>query len=440
MARLAEEPMDAPGRIRVVLDLAIRLAEVLFASGAGAADTTTAMAAIARVYGVRNVDSDVTHTALSLTWTNPSTYESVARRRTIAARNMDFTRLTSASALFDDITEERVDLNTARRRLARITSRKTSSRQVQRIGWSLIGGGAALLLGGDLVIAAVAFVAAFVLESITSAMAARHAPVFFTSVVGGLIGPLAAVLVHLIDPEESARLVVIATIIVLLAGSLIFGGVQDILSGFYLTGLARLTEAVVVTIGIAASVLGASVLFTWFGLSIDVITGGAPTGGPVVVTVVGAIVIVVGFALACRLPWRALWAVCVLGAIAEALYLTGSAFSLTPVWSSAVAAVVVGMLASILARWSRTPVLALVITGLVPLLPGLVMFNALMKLASGTVDGLLDALVAAAVAAALAAGAIAGQYLLQASWRSTSRVVRRGRGPLLSIASQRRRT
>ncbi|WP_022899001.1 threonine/serine ThrE exporter family protein [Humibacter albus] len=434
-----EDPWDAPGRIRVVLDLAIRLAEVLFSSGAGAADATTAMTAIARTYGVRNVDSDVTHTMLSLTWTNPSTYESVARHRTIAGRNMDFSKLTAASALFAQITEERVDLATARRRLARIISRKQTPRTVRRIGWSLIGAGAALLLGGDLVIAAVAFIASFALEAITTAMAARRAPVFFTSIVGGLIGPVAAVLVHLVDPEESARLVVIATIIVLLAGSLIFGGVQDILSGFYLTGLARLTEAVVVTIGIAASVLGASVMFTWFGLSIDVISGGVPAGGPIFITVVGAIVIVLGFALACQLPSRALWAVALLGAIGEAIYLTCFTFSLGPVWSSAAAAVVIGMFASLLARWSRTPILALVVTDLVPLLPGLVMFNALMQLASGAVAGLLDALVAAAVAAALAAGAIAGQYIMQASWRSTSRVVRRGRGPILSIAAHRRR-
>lgn len=430
---------DAPARIRVVLDLAIRLAEVLFASGAGAADSTTAMTSIARAYGVRNVDSDVTHTALTLTWTNPSTYESVARRRTIKARSMDFEKLTAASHLFEEITAERVDLDAARRRLARIVSRKQRSRFVMRIGWSLIGAGAGLLLGGDLVIAATAFVAAFVLESLTSAMTRRGAPVFFTSIVGGAIGPLAAALVHFVDPNESARLVVIATIIVLLAGSVIFGGVQDILSGFYLTGLARLTEAVMVTIGIAASVIGISLLFPWFGLSIDVVSGSVPAGGPVVVTIAGAIVIVLGFALACQLPTRALWAVAVLGALAEGLYLLCSTVSLGPVWSSAVAALAVGMLASVLARLSRTPILALIITGLVPLLPGLVLFNALMQLASGEVAGLLNALVSATVAGALAAGAIAGQYIVQASWRSTSRVVRRGRGPLLSIASKRRR-
>ena len=128
-----------------------------------------------------------------------------------------------------------------------------------------------------------------------------------------------------------------------------------------------------------------------------------------------------------------------MGAVAEALYLVCAANAFGPVWSSAIAALAVGMLASILAQLSRTPVLALVITGLVPLLPGLVLFNALMQLASGSVAGLFAALVSAAVAAALAAGAIAGQYVTQASWRNMSRGTRRVRGPLLSIASRRRK-
>ncbi|GAB3795140.1 threonine/serine exporter family protein [Humibacter antri] len=435
------QALDAPGRIRVVLDLAIRLAEVLFASGAGAADATAAMTAVAGAYGVRNVDSDVTHTVLSLTWTNPGTYESVSRRHTIAARGMDFARLTAASALFEEIVDGRIELDVARRQLARVASHKPqASRLVLRIGWSLIGGGAALLVGGDLLVAAVAFVAAFALESLTALMARRRVPVFFQSVVGGVIGPVAAAIVHLVQPQESARLVVVATIIVLLAGTAIFGGVQDILSGFYLTGLARLTEALVITIGIAAGVIGASLVFAGFGLSLDVMASDTQTGGPPAVSIAAAIVIVIGFALATQVPWRALWAVCLLGAVAEGLYLVCAARSFGPVWSSAIAALAVGMLASILAHWSRTPVLALVITGLVPLLPGLVLFNALMQLASGTVAGLFAALVSAAVAAALAAGAIAGQYVTQASWRNMSRGTRRMRGPLLSIASRRRKS
>lgn len=433
--------LDVPGRTREILDLAIRLAEVLFTSGAGAADTTTVMATVARVYGVRNAEPDVTHTVLTLSWSNPATNENFARSRIVRGRGTDYGRLTSASRLFTQIADGRVPLDAARHRLVRLLSAPTAGPAwLRRVGWGVVGAGTALLLGGDALVAAVAFVAALLLDAATAWLRRRGVPLFYQCLAGGVVGPLAAAGVRLVAPQSSAALIVVATIIVLLAGVTVFGGVQDTLTGFYLTGIARLAEATVATVGLAAGVIATSlVLSRGFGIRLDLTVTGPQAGNGVAATIAAAAVIVVGFAVAVRLPWRAVWAAALAAVAGEALYLLLTARDFGTVWSSACVAVLVGAAAVPLSHLSRVPVLCVVVTALVPLLPGVVLFNGLMELARASVGGLIGALTAAAVAAALAAGAILGQYLAQGvasalSPRSRRRSgARRSRVPMLAI-------
>lgn len=109
-------------------------------------------------------------------------------------------------------------------------------------------------------------------------------------------------------------------------------------------------------------------------------------------------------------------------------------------WSSGAAAVLIGALAALTAPLSRTPALAIIVSALVPLVPGLVLFNGLMQLVTGSVRGLFGMSTAAAVAGALAAGAILGQYLVQLTWGRTRNLRRRFAGPLLTIPARFART
>jgi Uncharacterized conserved protein len=432
------EPPDAsPERIRAVLDLTIRLAEVVFGAGSGAAEATAAMSAVARSCGLRDTESDTTHTMLSLTWTDAQTHESVSRSRNVKHRNLDYARLAATSALISEVADRPMEVAEARRRLAAIvTARPQVPRLLRRVGWSLVGAGAAMLLGGGAFVAIVAFVATFIVDLLTSMLAARAVPVFYQSCVGGAIGPLAAGAVHLIDPTASASLVVVATIIMLLAGVTTFGAVHDTLSGFYLTGTARLMEALVITVGVAAGVSGMSLLLGRLGMPLNIGAHLSVLPAGAAVPLIAAVVIVVGFSLAVQVPWRALWVVCVLGALAESIYLLGVHAGFGVVWSSAAAAVVTGVLAALTGRLSRTPSLAIVVTSLVPLVPGLVLFNGLMQLVAGSVAGVLGMLTAAAVAGALAAGAILGQYLVQLTWGRTRGLPRRVVGPLTALPAR----
>ncbi|WP_198668748.1 threonine/serine exporter ThrE family protein [Homoserinimonas sp. OAct 916] len=424
---------ETRSQTRAILDLTMRLGEVIFAAGAGAEDATAAMHAVARAYGLERTEADVTHTLLTLTYENRSTHESISRSRNVKYRTLNYSQLTRTSLLIGELIRHPLPVPEARLKLAEIVrTRSPVSRFWRRIGWSLLGAGAAILIGGGPVVIVAAFVATFFVDLLTETLARHKVPVFYQAVAGGAIGPIVAALVQVIDPSASSSKVIVATIIMLLAGVTTFGAVHDILSGFYVTGSARGAEAVVITMGLVTGVAGSALLLSRMGftLSTDMAT---PTLENLPLLLVAAVVIVAGFSLAVQMPWRAFWLVAVLGALAELLYFLGVSAGFGPIWSSAVSAFGVGLVAGIASRIVRTPPLVIVVAALVPLVPGLVLFRSLLQLFEGDINGLLGMLTAAAVAGALAAGAILAQYLVQSIWGPARRLQRRFIGPVMAL-------
>ena len=419
---------------RSVLDLAIRCGEVIFASGASAEDATATMLAVTRAYGLKGCEADVTHTVITLSWDDASASDSITRSRNVKYRTLDYTRLTNTSTLIDDLLHDPIPVGEARVRVnSIIAARPIYPVLVRRIGWSLVGTGAAFLLGGGLLVVAAAFVATFFVDLLTGRLARTRISVFYQTLAGGAIGPIVAAVVHFLDPTANSSLVVVATIIMLLAGVTSFGAVQDVLSGFYVTGTARVLEALLITGGLVAGVAGTTMLLARFGLVLDITPYVAPTLEEIPLQLAASVVIIVGFALAVEVPPRAIWAVSVLGIVAYLVYASGLAADVGVAWAAGTAALVVGVLSAVASRVVRTPPLPLVVSALVPLVPGLILFRGLLELSAGSIDGLLSMLEAASVAVALAAGALLGQYLVQNTLGPARRIQRRFVGPLMGV-------
>jgi len=426
--------LDHTAYTRAVLDLTMRLAEVIFTAGAGAEDATAAMTAITRAYGLKGTDANITHTIITLTQEDPSTHESITRNRNVKYRTLDYSKLTDTSELIADLIEAPIDVADARKRLAVIVSSKPQVPvRYRRLGWSIVGAGAALLLGGGPFVLIAAFVATYLIDLITTMLANRQVPLFYQTVVGGAIGPFVAAIVQLVDPSANPSIVVVATIIMLLAGVTTFGAVHDTLSGFYLTGTARVVEALLITGGLVTGVSGTSLLLGRFGLQLEMNANPALTLADLPVLLVASVVIASGFGLAAQVPWRSFWVVCLLAALAEFLYVAGAHAGFGLVWSSASSAIGVGLLAAVAARIVRTPPLVIMVSALVPLVPGLILFRGLLQLSEGDIDGMLSMLTAGAVAVALAAGAILSQYVVQYVWGPARRLQRRFVGPLMAL-------
>lgn len=431
--------MDDLRTLHRTLDLCLKVGEVLLSSGAGAPDVVATMRALARALGVRHTQVDVTFTSLAMSVQQGLDEPPVVQLRAVTQRDIDYEDLTRVDHLVRDVVAGKVDLEGARTELAAIVSSgHARPRWAATLGIGVMCGGVGLQLGGNAVVVLVATLAAICIDRLQMLMTRRRLPGFYQQVAGGVVATvLAALGTRLAEPwvHLNASLVVTANIVMLLAGIGFVGAIQDALSGFFVTGGARVLEAVLATAGIIAGVSGGLSLCARIGLDIPRLV--LPRFDLVSVTsaAVGGGLAAAAFAFACYAPLRTLVPVGVLGGAAIAVTEAIAEAGFGRPWAVGVAAFFIGLFGYTVGRRFRVPPLVVVVSAVVPLLPGLSIYRGLFLLADEggqqVAQGLLAMVTAASVAIALASGVILGEYVAQPVMREARRVEARLAGPRL---------
>jgi len=422
--------------LNLTLDFCLRVGDLLLSSGAGAADVAATMLSLARSLGASKADVDVTFTSLTMSHqSSPEEWPLIATRH-VQQRVIDYQDLTRVDHLVRAVLREEVDLAGARAELRQITSTgHDRPRWAVTLGWGVMSAGVGVQLGGDWVVVVLAAVAAMSIDRLQMAIARRRIPGFYQQVAGGGLATLIAVGATATPLEVDVQLVVTANIVMLLAGIGFMGALQDALTGFYITAGARLTEALLATAGIIAGVSGGLGLASVTGVEIPRIDPGRTGIQEVGVAAIGAAVAAAAFAFSSYSPKRMLGPVAVVAAVAMSISLSIEEPGIGRAWSVALAALFVGLVGYALAGRVRVPPLILVVSAVVPMLPGLLIFRGLSLLAEGdrlsTPGGLVALMSAASVALGLAAGVILGEYVAQPLRREGRRLESRLAGPRL---------
>jgi uncharacterized membrane protein YjjP (DUF1212 family) len=108
--------------IYLTIDLALRVGEVVLASGAGAADTTASMLAVTSAAGLRNCEVDVTFTSLALSYQAEPDAPPETHLRQVRYRKLDYSHLSSVDRLVHAFARGGLGVDDARKRLACIVS------------------------------------------------------------------------------------------------------------------------------------------------------------------------------------------------------------------------------------------------------------------------------------------------------------------------------
>ncbi|NYG58539.1 uncharacterized membrane protein YjjP (DUF1212 family) [Nocardioides daedukensis] len=423
---------DSP-EVAHVVDLSLRIGEMLLSSGAGAADVTATMHSVAFHMGLRNPIVDVTFTSMSMSYQSDEDVPLVMIRQ-VKERDIDYEDLSRVDQLVRDILADRVSLAEARTVVARLSSSgHHRNRWLVTAALGLMAGGVALMLGGNPQVCGIAFLAAASIDRLQKYMATFRLPMFYLQVAGGALATSFAVAAAAADIDVDPSKVVTANIILLLSGIGFMGGLQDALTGFYVTAGARMTEAFLSTAGIIAGVSGGLTLGTVLGVSVGQFEPGASDLATVAVTGLGAAICAAAFAFASYSPKRVLVPIGLVAwfAIVIATYIEQAGFGRT--WAVASAAFFIGLVAYGVSGRVRVPPLVIVVSTMVPLLPGLSIYRGLSLLSEGehVGQGLLAVMTAASVAIALASGVILGEYVAQPVRREARKMEKRLAGPRL---------
>lgn len=406
---LVQKPSESAPAVGRVLDLTLRIGELLLAGGEGAEDVEAAMFAVARSYGLDRCEPTVTFTMLSITHQPSLVDDPVSANRTVRRRGTDYTRLAAVYRLVDDISAHEIDvsLEEAYRRLAEIRrNRHPYPTWVLTAAAGLLAGAASTLVGGGVVVFFAAALGAVLGDRLAWLCAGRGLPEFYQFVVAAMPPAAFGVALKLAEIEDiKASAVITGGLFALLPGRALVAAVQDGLTGYYITASARLLEVMYLFIGIIMGVL----VVLYLGLQL----GASPQPEEVLqitqrplIQIAASMALVFTFAILLQQERSTVWIVTLNGGVAwvtfGALHYAGG---IPPVPSTAVAAGLVGLFGQLFSRYRFASALPYVTAAIGPLLPGSATYYGLLLIAENRLNEGLGSLTnAAAIALAIAIG------------------------------------
>ncbi len=408
------EEDDGPAVPRV-LDLTLRIGELLLAGGEGAEDVEAAMLAVCRSYGLDRCEPNVTFTLLSMSYQPSLVDDPITASRTVRRRATDYTRLAAVYRLVDDISDDEteVSLEEAYRRLAEIRRNRHPYP-----GWVLTGaagllaGAASVLVGGDAIVFVAAALGAMLGDRLAWLCAGRGLPEFYQFTVAAMPPAAIGIALTLANVDVASSAVVTGGLFALLPGRALVAGVQDGLTGFYITAAARLLEVMYFYVGIVTGVLLALYFGVKLGAELDPDIAVSSSQQPVV-AIVASMLLALAFAVLLQQERSTVLMVTLNGGVAWSVY--GAMHypgGLSPVASTAVAAGVVGLFGQLLSRFRFASAMPYTTAAIGPLLPGSATYFGLLSIAQNDVDaGLVNLSKAAALAMAIAIGVNLGSEI-----------------------------
>jgi uncharacterized membrane protein YjjP (DUF1212 family) len=412
---------DVPSDTRVlqVLDLCMRVGEVLLSSGEPVGQTSATMARLAAACGLPAVDVDITFNSITMCCHRGRVAPPVTSMRLVRYRTTDLTRLALVTGIVERVVGGDTDVRGGAAALDEaVTARHPYPRWVATAGWAGLAAAVALLLGGAPVIGLTAFVVTAFIDRLGRLLGRWGVAPFFLQWVGAMVVTavtLGLFAVGALPEGTEPSLVIAAGITVLLSGLSVVNTVQDAITGHPVTAAGRAAEIALLSAGLLTGVILGLRLGLEFELVLDPAEPVTADVAQFGISTLAAATAAGMFALASYAPLRSLPAAGLVGGIGWAVNGALTLFAeFGPVAATGVAATVVGVGAGLSRRGTEARAHVIILSGIIPLLPGLTAYRGFYALATqNVVDGLVTITLALAIGLALAAGVALGDFLAQ---------------------------
>lgn len=406
---------------RKTIDLALRLAETMFRYGAGALEVETSIIAVTAALGLRTIEVDITNQSVVLNYA-PRDAVPITLLRVVRSWTNNYAGLVEIHELVTDIASGGVSRDEAHRRLDVIVKRpKPFPRWMVSMAEAVFAAAVVGVIGGTAFGMLVAFVTIFMAGQVARVLGKWRVPDFFITASSSFIVTVVAVLCFMAQVPLSPSIVVAGGILLMLPSGRLVSAVQDAINGFPVTAAGRFLSAFLTFGAIVAGIAVALVSSAMFGADrlnvAETLTPSLPLYGALALVAVATVAICIAEQTAVRLLLPTM-------GVALAGYVVfhfGLQIGLGDRFAPAVAAVVIGMLARVVALRLDAPQLVVAVPSIIFLLVGLSIFRAMFVMTLTPEDsaigavGIFNALV---IILAVAAGVVLGDNAARPFTRS----------------------
>lgn len=413
---------------RKTIDFALRLAETMFRYGAGALEVETSIIAVTAALGLRNIEVDITNQSVIINYA-PRDAVPITLLRVVRSWTNNYAGLVEVHELVTDVVSGGVSRDEAYRRLDVIVKKpKPFPRWVVSVAEAVFAAAVVGVIGGTGFGMVVSFITILLAGQVARVLGKWRVPDFFITAISSFIVTVVAVLCFMFNVPLSPSIVVAGGILLMLPSGRLVSAVQDAINGFPVTASGRFLSAFL-TFG--AIVAGISVaLVTSALLGMDRLNVAEPISGtlPLVLVLVLIAVATVAICIAEQTSRRLVVPTTAVALVGYLVYHVGMQFGLGGRFAPAVAAIVIGILARIVALRLGAPQLVVAVPSVIFLLVGLSIFRAMFVMTltpEDSVTGAVGIFNALVVILAVAAGVVLGDNIARPFTRSNGQKDRR---------------
>jgi uncharacterized membrane protein YjjP (DUF1212 family) len=420
-AKTLGQPTLTP--INAAVQLAMRVGGKFLSTGMSASDVVAVMRRITQAYGVNHVLVDVTYTAITVSYYPEAGSPPITSHRSVQPDVIDYHQVRELDKLSDKI-QAGLPVGKALEAFQRIQSAAHPyPAWVSMVGIAGAAAAVSLLFTTSWKIILIAFLTGCVVDRALSVMGSRRVPPFFQNLAtAALVTMIAAGITAAgthgirffagLDPN----LVVVGGIVILVSGLKFAGAVQDAIDQFYVTASARVFEVAMRTAGIVIGIVVGLQIAVRLGVHLS-LSPNPVALGPTGAQFAGATLIAAFFALWAYADMTTIGLSAAMGLLGWAGHAGMIQAGAGEAAASATGALVAALAATLIVRRTNVPGFALVTAAVLPLVPGLSLYNGLIQVigtTAGNADpakGAKTLFLAVAVAVGIAAGASLGTYL-----------------------------
>lgn len=240
-------------KMNELLDMATYAGKLLIESGAEIYRVEETMVRLCTSFPeVEEAESFVTTTGIMFSVTvNQTTSTKILRVHT---RGVDLNCIDKINNLSREAARQSFTLEELNQKLHSIEREERYSFSTTLLFSALSAGGFAIFFGGTYLEAICAFAIGLLIKAFSWFMEKRDLHGFFTNAISAGAGAIMALAIHHVCPKADMDIMIISSIMLLVPGLAITNAIRDTVSGDYLSGVARATEAFLVAIAIAAGI------------------------------------------------------------------------------------------------------------------------------------------------------------------------------------------